>query len=184
MNFGPQPPIVGDVVTRSIDFWLRNGAGRAIGLLGVLLLLGGALFAGCGSGEDPLPPPFQPGPSGPPGVIEAVVRDSGDRPVPRTEVRLLRRHDPGTVANPNDTEGGGGALVDLSLPARAAVEGPEMQTVQTAETDGFGKFRFADVPPGDYLLSAGRPQTGISRQWIKLEPGQTLNPTVKLPPRR
>jgi hypothetical protein len=146
--------------------------------------LGAGLGAGCGPGDDTLPPPFAPGPSGPPGAIEAVVLDPGDRPMPRIEVRLLRRHEPGTVASPKDTEGGGGALVDLSLPARAAVEGPEMQTVQTVETDGFGKFRFADVPPGDYLLSAGRPQTGISRQWVKLEPGQTLRPTVKLPPRQ
>lgn len=135
-----------------------------------LIVLIAPLLGGCG-GDDALAPTT---PSGPPATIEAIVRDAYGAPARRVEVRLLA--DPKTEIIPS---GDGNAMLNTE-PARPSVEGANMILVKKLKTDDYGKFRMPDVTPGKYLLSAGVPQSGFSRQWVEVQAGQTLTPTIKL----
>lgn len=134
------------------------------------IVLLGTLLCGCGDDDAPV----EQAPTGPPGAIEAIVKDTNNTPARRVEVRLLA--DPKTELLPS---GDAGALLNTE-PARPSTEGANMVMVKKLKTDDYGKFRIPDVAPGKYLLSVGVPQTGYSRQWVEVEPGQTLTPTIKL----
>ena len=132
--------------------------------------------AGCGSGDASVPAAGPP--AGPPGAIAAVVLDRNSIATRKIEVRLLRTPPGGSVGE------GGDLTVIAPESIREIKEGPEMTLVQKAESDDFGKFKFDGVAPGRYLLSAGTLTTGIWREWVTVEPGKTLNPTIKLPVRK
>ena len=144
----------------------------------VLLVLSVALsiLVGCGS-EDPQPA-TNVAPTGPPGAIAATVFDRNSIATRKIEVRLLQIPPAGQVGE------GGDLTIIATESVRDVKEGTEMTLVRKVETDDFGKFKFDGVPPGKYLLSAGTLTTGIWREWITVEPGKTLIPTIKLPARK
>ncbi len=161
------------VTVSSHEQMMRTEFLRHCGLKVLVAML--PLLAGCG--DDP-PPPDATAPTGPPGAVESTVMSAAAFPARKIEVRLLQPPALGTLST-------GGEITVYTTPGvREPTETGEMVLVGRAETNDFGKFKIDNVPPGDYLLSAGTFSTGIWREWVKVEPGTTASPPIKLPQRK
>jgi len=135
------------------------------------------LLPGCGDAPAPAPPPPT---ATAPASIEGTVHDEKGRPAYKSVVRIYRRFERGAVSKGADESGQSTAIAEFGA-GKASLDGPDMQQLASAECDGQGRFKLADIPPGQVLLATGDVRLGVWRQWITLEPGSTQKLEIKLP---
>jgi uncharacterized GH25 family protein len=108
------------------------------------------------------------------GTVTGQVTDKDGKPVANAKVR---------VTVPNSSRKGGGATTKPSESGDAAStasrspttqgSGNKMQPVAEGTTDADGKFSIADVPPGDYNVSASVKGQGMGREKVTVKAGET-----------
>ncbi|HEX8773181.1 MAG TPA: TonB-dependent receptor [Pyrinomonadaceae bacterium] len=64
--------------------------------------------------------------------------------------------------------------------ARVAIITSQQALLSMTQTDASGQFRFADVPPGDYVLLVSRPDFSRRRMAVEVATGETANVQVLL----
>jgi uncharacterized GH25 family protein len=119
------------------------------------------------------------------GTVTGQVTDKDGKPVANAKVRV-------TVQNSSKKSGGattkssGGSDDAASTASRSPTtqgsgnSGSKTPAVAEGTTDADGKFSIADVPPGDYNVSASVKGQGAGREKVTVKSGETAEVKLKL----
>jgi uncharacterized GH25 family protein len=108
------------------------------------------------------------------GTVAGQVLDKDGKPVANAKVRVTAQNSSkksgGATTKPSGSDN---AASTASRSPTTQGSGNKMQPVAEGTTDADGKFSIADVPPGDYNVSASVKGQGAGREKVTVKAGET-----------